>query len=208
MHRRRTERQPPASWDSLLEGLLKREVSRVQGRAPFQAPWRTLWRLLGSVARHRGLVALSVVTMVALAGVDLLLPEIVKRAVDGPMREAAQALGPLSLVVNVAGGATGGGRTVDRHGNPHDKDVFVSPMAMNATGTFNVTRLTAPLMAANEPDAEGEKGVVVNTASLTPTNGTSLCPAAGVAQPCNPSAIATPKRTAASWPSKPVTTVN
>ena len=67
--------------------------------------------------------------------------------------------------------STGGGRTVDRHGNPHDKDVFVSTMAMNATGTFNVTRLTAPLMAANEPDAEGEKGVVVNTASIAGIEG-------------------------------------
>ena len=59
---------------------------------PFQAPWRTLGRLLGYVARHRGLVALSLLTMVALAGVDLLLPEIVKRAVDGPMTAAADAL--------------------------------------------------------------------------------------------------------------------
>lgn len=60
---------------------------------PFQASWRTLARLLGYVSRHRGLVALSILTMVALAGVDLLLPEIVKRAVDGPMTIAARALG-------------------------------------------------------------------------------------------------------------------
>lgn len=84
---------------------------------------------------------------------------------------AAQALGSLSLVVNIAGGATGGGRIVDRHGNPHDKEVFVSTMEMNATGTFNVTRLTAPLMAENDPDAEGERGVVVNTASIAGIEG-------------------------------------
>src|SRR5581483_5743931 len=50
---------------------------------------------------------------------------------------AAQALGPLSVVVNVAGGATGGGRTLGRDGTPHDKVVFESTMAMNAFGTFN-----------------------------------------------------------------------
>lgn len=61
-------------------------------QAPFKTPWRTLGRLLGYVGRHRGLVAFSLLTMVALAGVDLLLPEIVKRAVDGPMAAAANAL--------------------------------------------------------------------------------------------------------------------
>ncbi|MHC5012607.1 MAG: ABC transporter ATP-binding protein, partial [Planctomycetota bacterium] len=53
----------------------------------------TLWRLLAYVGRHRGLVFLSLSTMVLLAGVDLLLPEVVKRAVDGPMHAATQALG-------------------------------------------------------------------------------------------------------------------
>lgn len=84
---------------------------------------------------------------------------------------AAQSLGPLSLVVNVAGGATGAGRIVDRNGNPHDKDVFVSTMEMNAVGTFNVTRLTAALMAQNEPDDDGQRGVVVNTASIAGMEG-------------------------------------
>ncbi len=48
-------------------------------------PRLPLWRLLAYVGRHRGLVALSVVTMIVGAGVDLLLPEIVKRTVDGPI---------------------------------------------------------------------------------------------------------------------------
>jgi NAD(P)-dependent dehydrogenase (short-subunit alcohol dehydrogenase family) len=39
-------------------------------------------------------------------------------------------------------------------------------MEMNAIGTFNVTRLTAAAMAANEPNDDGERGVVVNTASI------------------------------------------
>jgi NAD(P)-dependent dehydrogenase (short-subunit alcohol dehydrogenase family) len=85
--------------------------------------------------------------------------------------EAARSVGTLSLVVNVAGGATGGGRTVGRDGTPHDKAVFVDTMAMNAIGTFNVTRLAAAAMAANEPDEHGQRGVVVNTASIAGIEG-------------------------------------
>jgi NAD(P)-dependent dehydrogenase (short-subunit alcohol dehydrogenase family) len=80
--------------------------------------------------------------------------------------EAAQSVGTFSLVVNVAGGGVGGGRTVGRDGTPHDKDSFTGTMAMNAFGTFNVTRLAAAAMAANEPDEDGQRGVVVNTASV------------------------------------------
>ena len=85
--------------------------------------------------------------------------------------EAARSVGTLSLVVNVAGGATGGGRTVGRDGTPHDKAVFVDTMGMNAVGTFNVTRLAAAAMAANEPDEHGQRGVVVNTASIAGIEG-------------------------------------
>jgi len=84
---------------------------------------------------------------------------------------AAQGLGPLSVVVNVAGGGVGGGRTVGRDGTPHDKDAFVGTMEMNAIGTFNVSRLAAAAMGANEPDDEGERGVIVNTASIAGIEG-------------------------------------
>ncbi|MFV0315422.1 MAG: SDR family NAD(P)-dependent oxidoreductase, partial [Microthrixaceae bacterium] len=60
--------------------------------------------------------------------------------------DAAQAAGPLSVVVNVAGGATGGGRIVGRDGTPMDKAIFEDTMAMNAVGTFNVTRWVAAAM--------------------------------------------------------------
>jgi NAD(P)-dependent dehydrogenase (short-subunit alcohol dehydrogenase family) len=80
--------------------------------------------------------------------------------------EAAQSVGTFSLVVNVAGGGIGGGRTVGRDGTPHDKQAFIGTMEMNAFGTFNVTRLGAAAMAGNEPDEHGQRGVVVNTASI------------------------------------------
>ena len=74
-----------------------------------------------------------------------------RRGRRGHRRRAGRSA-PLSLVVNVAGGGVGGGRTVGRDGTPHDKDAFTATMDMNAVGTFNVTRLAAAAMAANEPD--------------------------------------------------------
>ena len=85
--------------------------------------------------------------------------------------EAARSVGTFSLVVNVAGGGVGGGRTVGRDGTPHDKGAFVGTMEMNAFGTFNVTRLSAAAMAGNEPDEHGQRGVAVNTASIAGIEG-------------------------------------
>ena len=77
---------------------------------------RTLIRLLAYVLRHRGLVIWSVVTMVALAVVDLLLPEIVKRAVDGPIARgdpgAVWPYGAAFLGVLVVGAWIRAARTV------------------------------------------------------------------------------------------------
>jgi NAD(P)-dependent dehydrogenase (short-subunit alcohol dehydrogenase family) len=85
--------------------------------------------------------------------------------------DAARALGPLSIVANVAGGGVGTGRTVGRDGTPLDKQGFVATMEMNAFGTFNVSRLAAAAMAANEPDEDGQRGVIVNTASIAGIEG-------------------------------------
>jgi NAD(P)-dependent dehydrogenase (short-subunit alcohol dehydrogenase family) len=85
--------------------------------------------------------------------------------------DAAQGLGPLSVLVNVAGGATGGGRLVGRDGTLHDKAVFTQTLEMNAVGTFNVSRHVAGAMAGNEPDEDGQRGVIVNTASIAGIEG-------------------------------------
>lgn len=79
---------------------------------------------------------------------------------------AAQSVGTLSLLVNVAGGGVGGGRTVRRDGSPHDKASFTTTLEMNAVGTFNAARLVAAAMARNTPDDDGQRGVIVNTASI------------------------------------------
>jgi len=85
--------------------------------------------------------------------------------------DCACSMGPLSLLVNVAGGGVGGGRTVGRDGTPHDKISFIKTMEMNAFGTFNVTRLAVASMAGNDPDEDGGRGVVVNTASIAGIEG-------------------------------------
>lgn len=85
--------------------------------------------------------------------------------------DAARSLGPIWVLVNVAGGGVGGGRLVNREGVAHDKDAFTATLDMNATGTFNVSRHVAAAMRDNEPDEDGQRGVIVNTASIAGIEG-------------------------------------
>ncbi len=81
--------------------------------------------------------------------------------------EVASGLGAYRILVACAGGATGSGRTIDREGKPHPLDTFQSTIELNVVGTFNSLRLSAAAFAAQEPDNEdGERGVVVATASI------------------------------------------
>jgi NAD(P)-dependent dehydrogenase (short-subunit alcohol dehydrogenase family) len=79
--------------------------------------------------------------------------------------DAAEALAPLAVLVNVAGGGAGG-RTLSRDGEPMDIEAFRFTVELNTVGTFNVTRLAAARMAKADPDENGQRGVVVNTASI------------------------------------------
>lgn len=95
-------------------------------------------------------------------------------AQDAPVQDAirlATELGPFSLVANVGGGGVGGGRTVGRDGSPHDRTAFEKTLEMNVVAFFNVCRLAAAAMANNEPNADGERGVFVNTASIAGMEG-------------------------------------
>jgi NAD(P)-dependent dehydrogenase (short-subunit alcohol dehydrogenase family) len=82
----------------------------------------------------------------------------------------AKAIGTLRAAVNCAG-VGWGARVVDRQGFPHDLDLFRRVIEINLIGTFNVLRLSAAAMAENEPDPDGERGVVINTASTTAFEG-------------------------------------
>jgi len=59
----------------------------------------------------------------------------------------------------------------DSESRPHPLDLFQKVINVNLVGTFNVIRLVAPLMHENEPDADGQRGVIVNVASVAAYEG-------------------------------------
>jgi 3-hydroxyacyl-CoA dehydrogenase / 3-hydroxy-2-methylbutyryl-CoA dehydrogenase len=61
-------------------------------------------------------------------------------------------------------------RTVSKQG-PHDLEIFSNVIKVNLIGTFNVLRLAAAAMVENDPDADGGRGVCVNTASIAAFDG-------------------------------------
>jgi NAD(P)-dependent dehydrogenase (short-subunit alcohol dehydrogenase family) len=83
--------------------------------------------------------------------------------------EAAAALGTLRGLVNCAGIAVGE-KTVGKDG-PHALASFARVIGINLVGTFNMIRLAADVMSRLEPTAEGERGVLVNTASVAAFDG-------------------------------------
>ena len=82
----------------------------------------------------------------------------------------ATAAAPLRTCIHCAG-IGWAERTLNRAGAPHSLDTFRKVLEINLIGTFNVLRLAAAGMSANEPDADGERGVVVNTASVAAFDG-------------------------------------
>jgi len=91
---------------------------------------------------------------------NIMEEEPVKKAMDFIQNE----FGALHVVVNCAG--TGyGGRIIGKDA-PHPLDHFKFIIDLNLVGTFNVMRLAAELMDKNDADSKGEKGVIINTASV------------------------------------------
>jgi NAD(P)-dependent dehydrogenase (short-subunit alcohol dehydrogenase family) len=82
---------------------------------------------------------------------------------------AAQALGKLVGLVNCAGIAPAV-KTVGKDG-AHPLDVYTKVITVNLIGTFNMIRLAAEAMCANAPEPTGERGVIVNTASVAAYDG-------------------------------------
>jgi NAD(P)-dependent dehydrogenase (short-subunit alcohol dehydrogenase family) len=82
----------------------------------------------------------------------------------------AAAMGPLRVAVNCAG-VGWAARTLDKTGKPHDLELFKTVVGINLIGTFNVLRLAASAIAKNEPTETGERGVIVNTASVAAFDG-------------------------------------
>jgi NAD(P)-dependent dehydrogenase (short-subunit alcohol dehydrogenase family) len=87
--------------------------------------------------------------------------------------EAAKELGPLRALVNAVGigWAT---RTIGRDGqyaSAHDLDMYRRVIEVNLIGTFNCLRLAATAMSQNEPQADNERGAVVNVTSVAAFDG-------------------------------------
>ncbi len=83
--------------------------------------------------------------------------------------QAATAAGKLVGLVNCAGIAPAS-RTVGKTG-AHPLDLFQKVISVNLIGSFNMLRLAAQAMNDNEPEATGERGVIINTASVAAYEG-------------------------------------
>jgi NAD(P)-dependent dehydrogenase (short-subunit alcohol dehydrogenase family) len=83
--------------------------------------------------------------------------------------DQAVSRGRLFGLINCAGIAPSA-KTAGPKG-PHPLDVFATVIRVNLIGTFNMTRLAAQAMLDNTPDAEGQRGVIINTASVAAFEG-------------------------------------
>ncbi len=89
---------------------------------------------------------------------------------DGPSVERAVSdAGPIHVAINCAGIAPAH-RTISKEG-PAPLEWFERVIRVNLIGTFNVARMAALAMSRNDPDENGERGVIVNTASVAAFDG-------------------------------------
>lgn len=91
------------------------------------------------------------------------------KQVQQALDTAVKQFGALHGLINCAG-IVGAQRILGRKG-PHDLDDFARVLNINVIGSFNVLRLVAQVLANNEPNAQGERGVIINTASIAAYDG-------------------------------------
>ena len=89
--------------------------------------------------------------------------------VAATLAQAQQALGGLNVVVSCAG-ILGAGRVLGKEG-PMALASFAATIGVNLIGSFNVAKTAAALMQHNTPGEDGERGVIVNTASIAAFEG-------------------------------------
>ena len=90
-------------------------------------------------------------------------------SVEASVKTVVEKLGAPRVVVNCAGIGRSG-RTISKSG-PHDLAMFSQVIQVNLIGTFNVIRIAAYAMSQAEPLDGGERGVIVNTASVAAFDG-------------------------------------
>ena len=91
------------------------------------------------------------------------------QALDAAVERTNAAIGVPQVVINCAGIAPAA-RTVSKQG-AHAADLFAQVVSVNLTGSFLVASKFAAHMAANEPGEDGERGVIINTASVAAYDG-------------------------------------
>ncbi len=89
--------------------------------------------------------------------------------VQQALAAALKQFGALHGLINCAG-IVGAQRILGRQG-PHDLDDFARVLNINVIGSFNMLRLAAQVLASNEPNTQGERGVIINTASIAAYDG-------------------------------------
>jgi NAD(P)-dependent dehydrogenase (short-subunit alcohol dehydrogenase family) len=103
------------------------------------------------------------------AGATFAPADVCDPASVGAALQTAAEHGPLRLLAHCAGRG-GTVRLVDREGLPGSLETYIEVISVNLVGTFNVLRLAAAAMAANEP-LDGDRGVCVLTASVAAFEG-------------------------------------
>lgn len=91
------------------------------------------------------------------------------KQVQQALDTAVKQFGALHGLINCAG-IVGAQRILGRKG-PHDLDDFARVLNINVIGSFNVLRLVAQVLANNAPNTQGERGVIINTASIAAYDG-------------------------------------
>jgi NAD(P)-dependent dehydrogenase (short-subunit alcohol dehydrogenase family) len=90
-------------------------------------------------------------------------------SVKAAVKQAAEAMNGITLAVNCAGILTGG-RTLGREG-PWPSELFNKVIQVNLVGSFNVTKEAAAVMQLNDANDDGERGVIISTASIAAFEG-------------------------------------
>ena len=89
--------------------------------------------------------------------------------VDAAVAKAKEIMGSITLAMNCAG-IIGAGRVLGRDG-PMPGDLFANTIKVNLVGSFFLTKAAANEMQHNEPDENGDRGVIVSTASIAAYDG-------------------------------------
>ncbi|MBL8775004.1 MAG: SDR family NAD(P)-dependent oxidoreductase [Acidimicrobiales bacterium] len=85
--------------------------------------------------------------------------------------DAARTLGTFSVAVSATGVVIPSRRLVGHEGTVLDKEALLANLELHVVGPFNLARLAAAAFAGNEPDGDGQRGVIVQTASISAFDG-------------------------------------